>query len=832
MPHASLKLIPGVDVNKTPALNEMAISDCQNIRFVPDRNGYGLVQKLGGWQKFYPNQFATTIKALHPWQDTLAVQHLAVGMIGRQPAPITNITGNGTTVTVTFTGSDTLEVGQEIDIYGVDPSSYNGHYTVTAFSAGSVQFASSNTAAFVSGGYVSGFGNALSVITSNSAKDVTPQIFTDNVPVKFEVTAGSNEVTITDIGSNIDDYDSVYIETAVSVGGIIVQGQYQCYAVGPNTFSIYATDLLGNSLPATFSSTGTPITVTGASGTGSVATLTYTNAYTFQVGDSITVSGVNPAGYNGTYVVTAATAGGTVSFASTETGAFVSGGTVSAFGSVSKFDVSVGSPIVTVTLPFHGYSVGETATFLVPTTVGGITIYGEYAVVEVLSDSQYTISGPNQATATNSGFINNGEVRLRFYNGIGPLPPGTGYGVGPYGGGGYGTGIPPVASLGVPINAQDWTLDNWGESLLANPLNGGIYTWSPNASNPVALVIPNAPPINRGMFVAMPQRQIISYGTTFTGIQDPLLIRWCDVNNYNDWIGTTVNQAGSYRIPKGSQIVGAIQGPQQGLVWTDLALWAMQYTGPQYIYSFNEISAGCGLIGQKAAGILNNQVFWMSQSQFFVLTGQGVSPVPCPIWDVIFQDIDTTYSDNIRCAPNSRFGEISWFYPTVGSNGIPTKYVKYNALLQQWDFGTMTRTAWINQSIFGPPLASGGTNYIYQHEVGENDDDQPMTSFFQTGYFAMSEADVKIFVDQIWPDMKWGTYGGTQNVTVNLSFYVTDYAGQSPTVYGPYPMTQQTTFLTPRFRGRLVSIRLESNDANTFWRIGNIRYRLQQDGRF
>lgn len=832
MPHASLKLIPGVDVNKTPALNEMAISDCQLIRFIPDRAGIGLVQKLGGWQKFYPNTFPSTIKALHAWQDNIQSQYLGVGMVGVGPFVITNVSGSGTTVTVTYTGSVQFGAGQEIEISSVNPSVYNGHYTVTSASAGSVSFASTTTTAYVSGGLLFGAGNSLGVINNNSARDITPQIYTDNVAVKFETTAGSNVITITDAGSSIDQYDAVYIETPVSVGGIIIKGTYQCIPVGTNTFRIEALDVFGNPLPAAFTTVALPIAVTNASGTGSTATLTYVNAYTFTIGDAVTVSSVNPAGYNGTYVLTGATAGGTISYASTETGAFVSGGTISNYGVVSKFNTTSGSPIVTVTLPFHGLSEGSTTTFLVSTLVGGVTIYGDYIVTEVLSDSQYTITGSNQATATTSTYINNGNVRLRLYNGIGPLPPGTGYGVGPYGGGAYGSGIPPILKLGVPINAEDWSLDNWGEFFISNPRNGSIYEWAPSINYPVATIIPEAPPVNRGMFVAMPQRQIIAYGSTFTGIQDPLLIRWCDVNDYSSWIGTTVNQAGSYRLPKGSQIVGAIQGPQQGLVWTDLALWAMQYIGGQLVYSFTEISAGCGLIGQKATGLLNNQVYWMSQSQFFVLTGSGVEPVLCPIWDVIFQDIDTSYPNNIRCAPNSRFNEITWYYPTIGSNGIPTKYVKYNAGIKQWDFGTLTRTAWINQSIFGPPIGAGGDNYIYQHEVGENADTEPMNSYFQTGYFALSEADVKMFVDQVWPDMKWGFYGGLQNVTTNLSFYVTDYAGQTPLVYGPFPMTQQTTYITPRFRGRLVSIRIESNDFDTFWRIGNMRYRLQQDGRF
>lgn len=832
MPHAALKLIPGVDVNKTPALNEMAISDCQLIRFVPDRNGIGLVQKLGGWEKYYPNAFPSTIKALHAWQDNVQAQHLGVGMVGVGPFVITGVTGTGATVTVTYTGSISFSVGQEIAIAGVLPAVYNGHYTVTAASLGSVSFASTETTAYVGGGLVYGGGTSLSVITNGSAKDISPQTYTDNVEVKFETTAGSNIITITDTGSNIDAYDAVYIETDVGVGGIVIKGTYQCTPVGANTFRIAATDSLGNPLNAVFSTVASPIAVTNASGTGTVVTLTYVNAYTFTDGDAVTVSGMSPAGYDGTYIVDNPTAGGTIDYLGTETGAFVSGGTISNYGVVSKFDTLTGSPIVTVTMPFHGLQLGETTTFTVSTAVGGITIYGDYIVTEVISDSQYTITGSNQATSTASAYINGGNVRLKFYNGIGPLPPGTGFGVGPYGGGAYGSGIPPILKLGVPINATDWSLDNWGEYFLANPTDGAIYQWSPQFNYPVAVVIPNAPPVNTGIFVAMPQRQIVAFGSTFTGIQDPLLVRWCDVNNFDVWIGTTVNQAGSYRLPKGSQIVGGLQGPQQGLLWTDLALWAMQFIGGQLVYSFTEISAGCGLIGKKAAGILNNRVYWMSQSQFFVLTGTGVDPVPCPIWDVIFQDIDMNYADNIRCAPNSRFGEVTWYYPTIGSNGIPTKYVKLNALLGQWDFGSLTRTAWINQSILGPPIGSGGDNYIYQHEMGEDADTQPMVSYFQTGYFAMAEADVKMFVDQVWPDMKWGFYGGLQNVTVNLTFFVADYAGQTPLQYGPFPMTQQTTYITPRFRGRLVSIRIESEDAGTFWRIGNMRYRLQQDGRF
>jgi hypothetical protein len=760
MAHASFKIVPGVDQNKTEALNEAAISDSQLIRFIPDRTLGGLVQKYGGWTKFFNGQIGSTVRALWAWEDTNANSYLGVGAEG-EPA---------------------------------------------------------------------GAGGALQVVESGGITDITPQTSSFDVAVSVSTTAGSNVVTITDTGRNVDAYDVVYVRTHVSVGGIVLFGQYQCFPLGANTYQVKPLNILGEpylatatvvnggavalfeatsgsdsinvtlddhglSVGSTFSvliatsfggvtllgnyivlevidadnfrisasNTASTIAVTGASGDGTTVTLTHTSTVTFVSGSTITVAGMNPAGYNGTYTVTASSPG-SVSFLDAETGAFVSGGTIS----------------------------------------------GSFTAEE-----------------------NNGDANYFYYNGLGPLPAGTGYGVGGYGVGGYGTGVAPTGSTGTPINATDWSLDNWGEVLIASPLNGAIFAWNPTAGDDTALVIPEAPPVNDGVFVAMPQRQIIAWGSTFTGVKDPLLIRWCDVNNYNVWNGLITNQAGSYRIPKGSRIVQCIQGPQQGLVWTDLAVWAMQYSGPPYVYQFNELGNGCGLIGRKAAGSMNGVVYWMGPSQFFRLSSGGVEPIRCPVWDVIFQDIDTTFVDNIRIAPNSRFGEIAWFYPTHGSNGNPTKYVKYNVILDQWDFGSLCRTAWINESVLGPPIASCGiSQYIFQHETSPDADGDPMTSYFQTGYFAMTEADVKMFVDQIWPDMKWGYYGGTQGANVKISFYVTDYAGQTPIVYGPYIMTQTTKFITPRFRGRLVSIRIESDDIGSWWRLGNIRYRVSQDGKY
>jgi hypothetical protein len=265
----------------------------------------------------------------------------------------------------------------------------------------------------------------------------------------------------------------------------------------------------------------------------------------------------------------------------------------------------------------------------------------------------------------------------------------------------------------------------------------------------------------------------------------------------------------------------------------------MQYVGLPYVYQFNELGTGCGLIGRKAAGSMAGSVYWMGQSQFYKLSGSGVEPIRCPIWDVIFQDLDLNNLDRIRFGANSRFGEIRWDFPTKSNGGEVSHYVKYNVWLDQWDFGAnnennpyVSRTAWTNESVLGPPIGAGTNNFIFQHETSPDADGSPMYSSFQTGYFVLNDADVKTFIDQVWPDMKWGYYAGNQTANIKLTFYVTDYPGEAATPYGPYTLTEATKYVTPRFRGRLVSIKIESQDPGSFWRLGNMRYRFQIDGKY
>jgi hypothetical protein len=482
------------------------------------------------------------------------------------------------------------------------------------------------------------------------------------------------------------------------------------------------------------------------------------------------------------------------------------------------FSTVAGSNIVTVQMGNYPYSVGDTFAVLVPIAfpVGGLLLFGNYVVHSLVDASHFTFTTVANATTTASGTYPFGLAQYTYV---------------------VQTGVGPLAK----IAANDWTMDNWGDTLVACAILPGtptfqpIYVWNPDAPTATASVIPQAPPVNDGIFVAMPQRQIVAWGSTQTGIADPLLIAWCDVGNYNVWIPTVTNQAGSYRIPKGSRIVGALQGPQQALIWTDIDVWSMQYIGPPYVYSFNEVGTGCGMVGRKAACAYEGIFYWMGFSQFFTLSSAGVQILPCTVWDTVFQNItaNTAYYNNIRVAVNSRFGEITWYYPSNQSSfGENDSYVKYTVQLGLWDYGTLARSAWIDQSVLGPPIgADPNSLLLFQHETSNDADGAPMLPNFQTGYFAIGEGDVKSFVDWVWPDMKWATYQASGSASVQIYFHVKDYPTDQPTIYGPYTTTNQIEYFYTRFRGRLISVAISSNDLGTWWRLGLIRYRYAPDGR-
>lgn len=512
---------------------------------------------------------------------------------------------------------------------------------------------------------------------------------------------------------------------------------------------------------------------------------------------------------------------------------------VTSGGAVPVFTTTADDATVNVEFADHGLAVGDTFIFPIATTGNGVTISGAYQVTVVVDADNFRIEAANEATASSSFSMNGGNAQLLYYLSQGPIAVGVGFGLGGYGEGGFGLGVPSSSSMtGTPITATNWTSDNWGEILVTCPTGGGIYQYDPNAGFQNARLITNAPVFNTGIFISIAQQIIVAFGSTAVegiGVQlDPLLIRWCSVGDFNDWTASTENQAGSRHLPTGSAIKAGAAVSNQNLVWTDIDLWAMNYIGPPFVFGFNKIGSGAGAASLHSVQMLRGNVYWMGQKNFYQYTSGGVAVIPCPIWDVVFQNINTAYLDNICALPNTPFNEVGWCFPSSASaDGEPDTYVKFNITEpnQPWDYGSYARSAWIDQTLLGPPIAATPTGIIYQHETSEDDDGNPLMSSFTTGYFYIAEGEEFAFVDQILPDFKFGEFGGSSAAQIQISFNVINYTDETPITYGPYTVTSETSYLAVRFRGRQMSITVASSDTGSFWRIGRVRYRWSMAGR-
>lgn len=510
--------------------------------------------------------------------------------------------------------------------------------------------------------------------------------------------------------------------------------------------------------------------------------------------------------------------------------------TVNNVGAVPSFATVNNDATVTVTLADHGLSIGSQIVFGAPTTGNGVTITGLYTVGTVPTANTFTITASNQANATSSFSMNGGNVNAIYYINIGPTATGTGFGIGPFGAGGFGTGLPSSGQTGTPITAVDWTTDNWGQILIAAPQNGGVYAFDQTGGFANAGLVATAPPFNGGAFISNAQQILICWASSVEydiGVQqDPMTVNWSASGDYTNFVPTTENQAGSFRIPIGSTIRGGMAVANQNLIWTDLDLWAMNYIGPPFVYGFNKIGAGAGLIGSHAGQQLRGGVHWMGATNFYAFAGSGVQVIPCPVWDAVFQNINRAVAYKVRAMPNTPFNEAGWEYPSANATENDS-YVKMNITEPgaPWDYGLLGRSAWTDQSILGMPIGATSNGIIYQHETTPDADGAPLVASFTTGYFMIAEGEDFAFVDQIIPDFKYGTYSGSPSAQIQLTFNLINYPGDTPRSYGPYTFTSTMQYLSVRFRGRQMSVTISSSDVGSWWRIGRIRYRWQPSGR-
>ena len=416
-----------------------------------------------------------------------------------------------------------------------------------------------------------------------------------------------------------------------------------------------------------------------------------------------------------------------------------------------------------------------------------------------------------------------------------------------------------------------WSLDNFGNLLVATINGGETFTWDSTATaanSTRATILANAPTATAQTLVSTPDRHLIYFGTETTigtqTTQDPMFIRFSDqesINATTSYTPSSTNTAGTQRLADGSKIVGAIRGRDAIYVWTDTALFIMRFVGPPFTFSFQQVGTNCGLIGQNAAVEVDGTAYWMSENGFFRYTGK-LESLPCLVEDHVYDDINTTPRQHINAGLNNLFGEVMWFYPNSGSNTV-NRMVSYNYLDSSaerpiWSIGTLERTSWEDSAIFGKPHAtdydsssnvdSNSTTYVqgnqdgcsiyYQHETGLNQvlsgTETAIAANIKSGDFDIGpreglqgDGDAMMRISRVLPDFLSQT--GTASVQLDLKDFPNDTAASSS--LGPFTVDSSTKKFDTRARARFISLKVSNDSTSQFWRLGTFRIDYNSDGR-
>ena len=484
------------------------------------------------------------------------------------------------------------------------------------------------------------------------------------------------------------------------------------------------------------------------------------------------------------------------------------------------------SSTITVTHNTHGAVVGDRVTYSgVTNPVNGITINSTpYTILTVADANTYTIADTETASSSASagGATVTGDYTINCGNSSSVFQ--YGYGVGNYGAEEYGDARTASDAL---LAATIWSLDNWGEDLIAAKRAGGLYTWDTSGGvGTPATLIANAPSEVGLMVVSGEDRHVIVFGAHDGSAYDPMLVQWCDQEDFTTWAPSITNTAGSVRLTHGSTIKGVTKTRGQILIWTDSDLYAMKYVGGRFVFSLEHIGAGVGSTGAKAAVSWNGVTYWMARDNFYKYDGVQ-SVMPNTVHEYIFEEnLDGGQRDKIVAAVNKEFQEVWFFYQSKTSANLEVdKYVKYNILHGTWDTGSLDRTVWMTPSVFPLPIAVDSSGYIWEHEVGFNDDAAPLVAFIETGAFELPEGNDFIFIDRIIPDIK--TTGGTTDLTM----YVAPYPNGPEVSKGPYSLEDSVEKIDVRLRGRQFKYRIDWSELNNDAHIGKIRMRVKADGK-
>ena len=521
------------------------------------------------------------------------------------------------------------------------------------------------------------------------------------------------------------------------------------------------------------------------------------------------------------------------------------------------FSAVDGDATITVSDTAHGAVANDFVTFSGAVSLGGnitdAVLNQEYQIATIINDDSYTIEAKDTngdtVTANASDTGNGGSSTVGAYQinvGLDVYVPGTGWGLNGWGEGAFGS----VTALSPSNQLRLWTHDNFGENLIINVRGGGIYQWTENNGVGTRAVDMSAisganlvPTVGLQVITSEVDRHLIvlgadpinDSGTARTGAVDPMLIAFSDQENNLDFEPKITNTAGSLRLSSGSAIIGGVKSRQETLVWTDTALYSMQFVGPPFTFSVNLINEGTGLVGPKAAITAPSAVFWMGYNNFYAYNG-SVQTLPCSVHNYVFNDINLTQSFKINAFTIVDKNEVGWFYCSGSSNDID-RYVIYNYAEQTWVYGQLSRTAWLDVGIENYPRAVSN-GYLYKQETGFDADGQPMTNvFIESSDFDIGDGEQFTFIRRIIPDFKF-IQNNNENGSVNIVVKTRNFPGDSLTTNSTSAIQENTQQAYVRGRARQMVLRFESDDdaenngnLGIGWRLGATRIDIRTDGR-
>tara|TARA_R100000781_G_scaffold1562_4_gene2636 strand:+ start:3317 stop:5182 length:1866 start_codon:yes stop_codon:yes gene_type:complete len=518
------------------------------------------------------------------------------------------------------------------------------------------------------------------------------------------------------------------------------------------------------------------------------------------------------------------------------------------------FAATNGSSTITATDSSHGAVTGDFVTLSGAVSLGGLitanVLNQEYQIASVPSANTYTFvakdTDGDEVTANSSDSGNGGSGVDGSYQinvGLDSYVPSAGWGSGTWGAGTFGS----TSALTANGQLRLWTHDNFGENLIINPRGGGVYRWKQDdGTSTRAVAISDITGANLVPTVALQvitseiDRHLIVLGadpisgSSRSGTIDPMLIAFSDQENELEFEPLITNSAGSLRLSSGSLIVGAVKSRQEIVVFTDTSVYSMQFVGPPFTFSVNLINEATGLIGPKAAVTADSGIYFMSYGSFYLYNGT-VEKLPCSVQSYVFSDINNGQAYKIHAFTNTENNEIGWFYPSSSSEEID-RYVIFNTQEKVWYYGQLERTSWLDSGVVSYPQATKD-NYLYQHEIGYDDDGSAMTNvFIESSDFDLDDGDRFTSISSIIPDIRF--LQDSNDGSVNIVTKTRNYPGQSLTTRATSEITSSTTKANIRARGRQAVLRVESNDDQSGsgnlslgWRLGATRIDVKNDGR-